>query len=109
MGFSAIQTTTVHKMAGRKPKQVTLNPDDERLLHEIVASPFWSRWQIRRAEAILGMASGARMVELAERLGYSRASIQRTCQTFEREGIGGLMTQRQRTGRPRVHFADGPA
>src|SRR5271168_5009229 len=89
-------------MGGSKPKPIHLTADEERQLREIVASPIWSDWQIRNAEIILGIAAGARVCQLIDRLGYSRATIQRTCRQYEREGIVGLLTRKQRKGRPRT-------
>lgn len=89
---------------GRKPNPVYLNPDDERLLREIVESPYWKEWQLRRVKVILERAAGASIQDLVQKLGYSRASIQRTCLTYAREGIAGLMTQKQITGGPRKYF-----
>lgn len=87
---------------GRKPKNVPLDIEDERLLREIVASCFWSPSQTRRAEAVLGVARGNRLCQLAGQIGYSVASIRRACRRFEREGVVGLLTEKQCTGQPRL-------
>src|SRR5262249_22977905 len=43
------QTAAQHRIrSGRKPKPVLLDPEDERLLREIVESPYWSSRQVRR-------------------------------------------------------------
>lgn len=34
---------------------------------------------------------------------FSPASIRRTCRKYEREGVGGIVTEGKRTGRPRLH------
>jgi len=94
---------------GRNPNPVHLDPDDERLLREIVESPYWAAWQVRRAKVILERAAGVSIKELVQQLGYSRASIQRTCLTYQREGLPGLMTQKQITGGPRKYFVEGSA
>ena len=92
----------VRQMAGRKPKPLHLDADEWQLLGEIIDSGYWASWQIRRAKVILGLADGARIKQLIEQIGYSRSSIQRTRRGYEQEGVAGLMTKRQRTGRPRT-------
>ena len=76
----------------------------ERLLREIVESPYWVNWQVRRAKVILERAAGASIKELVQKLRFSRASIRRTCLTYARQGLAGLMTQKQITGGPRRYF-----
>lgn len=89
------------RKGGRNATPVHLDADTERQLREIVESPIWANWQTRRAEVILGMANGAAVKELMEKLGISRSSIQRICRMFEKDGIMGLITRQSRTGRPR--------
>src|SRR5580692_10359190 len=103
MSQTAAQLHEHRIRTGRKPKPVHLDPDDERLLREIVESPYWAEWQVRRAKVILARAGGGRIIELIPELGYSRASIKRTCRTFEREGVAGLMARRLRTRKAREH------
>lgn len=92
------------KRCGRKPVPVLLDADNERLLREVATNSFWSGSQIRRAEAVLGMAEGLPQGQIAGQIGFSVASIRRACRRFQAEGIAGLLTERQRTGRPRIHM-----
>lgn len=93
---------------GRKPLPVPLDKVDEKLLREVVASPIWSPSQIRRAEAVLGIAAGGQQCQLAEQIGFSVASIRRVCRQFQKDGMAGLLTERQRTGRPRQRLEELP-
>ena len=92
----------VDKIGGRKPLPVPLDENDEKLLREVVACTYWSPSQIRRAEAVLGVAQGGRLCQLAGQIGYSPASIRRACRSFQREGVMGLITEKMRPGRPRT-------
>ena len=83
-----------------------LDAEDERLLREMLESPFWAGWQMRRVEVVLGMAAGTKVKDLAERLGLSRSSIQRFCRIFEKEGVAGLITRHCRKGRRTRNFAE---
>src|ERR1700679_1201205 len=94
----------VNDIGGMKPHPVLVDEADEKLLREIIASPWWSRFHTRRAEAVLAVARGGRLCQLTKELGYSVASIRRACRKFQKEGVAGLLTQRPRTGRPRRHF-----
>ena len=94
------------RKGGRRTKAIYLDADTERLLREIVDSPIWSGWQTRRAEVILEIAKGARVTDLIDRLGVSRSSVQRTCRTFEKEGVAGLITRQSKKGRPRMMLAE---
>jgi hypothetical protein len=91
----------IDNRCGRKPVPVLLDADDERLLREFAASPVWSLSQTRRAEAVLGMSAGMRQGHVAGEIGYSVASIRRACRRYAKEGIAGLLTERQRPGRPK--------
>ena len=103
--MSKTATQPQRTRTGRKPNPVHLNPDDERLLREVVECPYWAEWQLRRVKVILERAAGASIKELVQKVGFSRASIQRTCLTYAREGIAGLMTRKQITGGPRKYFS----
>lgn len=74
-------------IGGRKPLPVPLDQDDEELLREVVASSFWSPSQHRRARAVLGVARGGRLCQLADQIGYSPSSIRRACRRFQAEGL----------------------
>lgn len=104
---TAIQTPR-RTRTGRKPVPVLLDAQDAKLLREVAASPVWSKSQTRRAEAVLGMAAGMPQGEVASQIGYSVASIRRACLRFQKEGISGLLSEKQRPGRPRkiVHRPD---
>src|SRR5262245_62018641 len=84
---------------GRRPKPVFLDPEDERLLQEVVDSSYWTSRQVRRAKVVLAMAGGARIVELIEEVQLSRAEIQRICRKFERDGVVGLLMRPLKVGK----------
>ncbi len=88
---------------GPKPKAIHLDPADQQLLHQIAESTYWAPWQVRRAKVVLEIANGARVADVMEQMNLSRATVQRACRQFEREGLHGLMTQGHRTGRPRLN------
>ena len=94
-------TMNTDLIGGRKPLPVPLDQEDEKLLREVVASSFWSPSQHRRARAVLGVARGGRLCQLTSEIGYSESSIRRACRRFRSEGLAGLLTERQRPGRPR--------
>lgn len=102
MRETAFEEPKSKQMTGRKPKPVILHQEDERLLEEIAASTYWRPWQVRNARVVLAMASGGRVKNVAQQLGFSVASVRRVVRRFQREGMGGILTVRQRTGRPRV-------
>src|SRR5262245_57812821 len=91
----------IYRRRGRRPVPVLLDATDEKLLREVAASPAWNLSQTRRAAAVLGIATGLRQGQLAGEIGYSAASIRRSCRRFQMDGVAGLLAQRQRTGRPR--------
>jgi transposase len=86
---------------GRKPKPVNLDAQDAKLLREVAASPYWRKSQVQRAQAVLAMAEGVQQAEIAAAIGYSVPSIYRACLRYAREGIAGLLTEKQLPGRPR--------
>ncbi|OAI48643.1 hypothetical protein AYO44_06685 [Planctomycetaceae bacterium SCGC AG-212-F19] len=104
MSEIAVQDPKATLVTGRKPNPVVLHEDDERLLQGIAASTCWEPCQVRNAKVVLAMAKGERVKNVAWELGFSVAGVRRVCRRFQREGVSGLLTVRQRTGRPRRVF-----
>jgi hypothetical protein len=73
------------------------------MLRELIANPYWAEWQVRKAKAVLGIASGQRVCDLAAELKYSPPSIWRTCRRFERDGMSAVVTKQLRAGKPMVN------
>lgn len=73
---------------------------DRAVLEQWLRSRTTPQRQVERARIVLGAAAGASGYALAERLGLSRATVQRWLDRYERYGVAGL-EDRPRSGRPR--------
>jgi hypothetical protein len=93
------------KRRGSKPKPFPIDDEQIEALRMIVNSPgVWIEWQIRNARIILAITSGYGISDVAEKLSFSRTSVQRICRTFEKAGVSALMLRNRPTGRPRVTY-----
>lgn len=96
----ATKTVSAAKHRGRF-KPVILAENDRELLQRIVESGYWASWQVRNAKIVLGISSGRQVNEVAAELGCGLATVRRTCRKYQQEGLVGIITQRQRPGRPK--------
>jgi transposase len=78
-------------MRGRQPEAMTI-PSSDVIELERVAHRDTSPWyQVRRAQIILGIASGQRQVDLASQLRCDESTVWRTCQRYRKLGLDGLL------------------
>src|SRR5438309_11621844 len=83
-------------MRGRRPNELTIRGADKPELERIAHSDALPWFQVRRARIVLGIAAGRRREVLASELSCDESTIWRTCQRYERLGLGGLLAdQRQ--------------
>jgi hypothetical protein len=66
-------------MRGRKPRDVTIRPDDLVVLRWIATKSSLPSPQVRRARIVLAIASGRRTNEIAREVGCNAATIWRAC------------------------------
>src|ERR1700757_3998128 len=84
------------RMRGRKPDEVSIRGPDKSELERIAHSDTLPWFQVRRARIILGIASGRRREVLASELACNESTIWRTCQRYQRLGLGGLLADQRR-------------
>jgi DDE superfamily endonuclease/Homeodomain-like domain len=83
-------------MRGRRPDELTIRGPDQVELARIAHSDALPWFQVRRARIVLGIAAGRRREVLASELACDESTIWRTCQRYERLGLGGLLVDQRR-------------
>lgn len=74
-------------MRGRKPRQVALHPEDVPVLEALVRSGKTEQRVAKRADILLSLAGGKRIVPLAERVGRDESTVWRVCRRYEKRGL----------------------
>lgn len=87
-------------MRGRKPRRLSLAPDDKPVLEQIARSRTLPWFQVQRARALLAMATGERVQTLAWQLQCSPSTLWRLCRRYEQAGLEKLLVEAPRIGRP---------
>src|SRR4029453_11782692 len=87
-------------MRGRKPRPLTLAPDDLPILRAVAQSRRLAFYQVQHARIVLAVAAGEPIQEVAARLGCDRPTVWRLCRRYEQAGWRGLLLDCPRLGRP---------
>ena len=87
-------------MRGRKPRRLSLSPDDQSVLEQIARSRTLPWFQVQRARALLAMAAGERVQTLAWQLQCSPSTLWRLCRRYEQMGLENVLVEAPRIGRP---------
>ena len=86
-------------MRGRKPRRLSLAPNDKPVLERITHSRTLPWFQVQRARALLAMAAGER-IQLAWQLQCSPSTLWRLGRRYEQVGLAKLLVEAPRVGRP---------
>ena len=86
MNGTNTQLTTHPARTGRPPKPVILDQLDKAHLEEMVGSGYWPEAMLRKVKAILALAEGNSVCDVAAQLNYSEASIRRCRMRFRHGG-----------------------
>lgn len=87
-------------MQGRKPRHLSLTPNDKPVLEQIARSRTLPWFQVQRARALLAMAAGERIQTLAWQLQCSPSTLWRLGRRYEQVGLEKLLVEAPRVGRP---------
>ncbi len=87
-------------MRGRKPRCLSLAPNDKPVLEKIARSRTLPWFQVQRARALLAMAAGERVQTLAWQLQCSPSTLWRLCRRYEQVGLEKLLVEAPRIGCP---------
>jgi len=86
-------------MRGKTPRPLTVTPSDLQTLQTIARCRIEPFFRVQRARLIIGVATGQRIQDLAERLDCDVATVWRTCRRFEARGLSGVLARpRHRPG-----------
>jgi hypothetical protein len=88
-------------MRGRKPLAYRLGEADRQYLHEILADGHLTPRVATRAQALLALDRGERMVEIAHWLGWSRMGLWDLWQRYQAWGVAAIFDA-ERSGRPPI-------
>ena len=92
-------------MRGRKPRPITLHPEDLAVLTRLVRSRTAPWFMVQRALALLAIAGGERVGVVAERLNCDPATVWRICRRYESarlESVSLLSMPRRKGGTART-------
>ena len=87
-------------MRGRRPRSLSIAPDDLTILHRIARSEFLPWYQVRRARIVLANALGSHNSTVASHMQCDEATVWRTCRRYERGGLADLLAPPIRPGSP---------
>jgi hypothetical protein len=87
-------------MRGRKPRSLTITPDDRSLLQNIARSRTLPFFQVQHARIVLAVVAGQRIQPVASQMQCAETTVWRVCRRYEQGGLSGLLTDHSRTGRP---------
>ena len=87
-------------MRGRKPRRLSLAPNDKPVLERIAHSRTLPWFQVQRARALLAMAAGERVQTLAWQLQCSPSTLWRLSRRYEQVGLEKVLVEASRIGRP---------
>jgi Winged helix-turn helix len=94
-------------MRGRKPLAYRLRDADREYLHAILADGHLMQRVANRAQALLALDRGERIVEIAHWLGWSRMGLWDLWQRYHAWGVAAIFDA-ERSGRPPI-FSPAPA
>src|SRR2546430_16218002 len=87
-------------MRGRKPRPVTLARGDLPRLRRIARRVPLPYFQVQRARIVLAIAGGEAVPPVAARRECAPATVWRLCRRYEEAGLGALVAEPDRSGRP---------
>jgi hypothetical protein len=87
-------------MRGRRPRPLSIAPEDLPSLQQIARSDSLPWSQVRRARIVLANARGVRTSTIAFQVQCDEATVWRTCRRYETDGLTGLLAPPGRSGRP---------
>ena len=87
-------------MRGRKPRRLEVAAEDLPVLREVAAARASPWFQVQHARIVLAVAAGERVGAVASRAQCDPATVWRVCRRYERGGLGGLLADEPRAGRP---------
>jgi transposase len=82
--------------------RLAVRPKDRRVLVELTRRPTTPQRSVTRAKVILEAAKGLSHAEIARHVGISRNSVMQIRERFADVGIDSVLSDAQRTGRPKV-------
>lgn len=88
-------------MKGRNPWLYRLREADRQYLHEILADGQLLHRVAKRAQALLALHRGERIVEIVHWLGWSRMGLWELWQRYQARGVDAIFDS-ERSGRPPV-------
>src|SRR5438552_11808695 len=87
-------------MRGRKPRALTLDPEDVPFLETIARSRSFPWFQVQHARILLGVAAGQRIQSIAFQMQCAAAMVWRVCRAYEEHGVAVVLQEAARSGRP---------
>jgi hypothetical protein len=87
-------------MRGRKPRSLTIAPEDRPWLHYIARSRTLPFFQVQHARIVLAVAAGQRIQTVAFQMQCAETTVWRVCRRYEQSGVPGLLADQARPGRP---------
>ncbi len=92
-------------MRGRKPEPLVLNPQDKKVLQQLMHDSQTPLGVARRAQILLSCAEAKHRVSaVSDRVGQNRSTVWRVCERYRATGLEAALYDAPRTGRPRVFF-----
>jgi hypothetical protein len=93
-------------MKGRKPLEYHLSKTDRRYLKEILAEGRLMQRIANRAQALLALDRGERILEIVRWMGWSRTGLWHLWQRYQHCGVKAILDE-ERSGRPPVFSPSG--
>ena len=87
-------------MRGRRPRPLIIAAADTPILEAVARSRRLAWFQVQHARIVLAVAAGQRVRDVASRLECARATVWRAGRRYEQGGLGKLLLDDARTGRP---------
>ena len=87
-------------MRGRNPRRLSLAATDRAILEKLARRRTLPWFQVQRARALLRLAGGERIQNLAWQLQCSPATLWRLARRYECDGLEGALLEAPRVGRP---------
>jgi len=90
-------------MRGRKPESFGLEPEDKKVLHQLLHDGQTPLRVARRAQILLSCAEAEQHVEwVSAKVEQDRTTVWRVCERYRDAGLEAALYDAPRTGRPRV-------
>ena len=90
-------------MRGRKPESFVLNPEDKKVLQQLLRDGQTPLRVARRAQILLSRAEAEQRVMLVSaKVEQDRTTVWRVCERYQDAGLEAALYDAPRTGHPRV-------